>query len=192
MLFRLQTIILAGGFLAEVCIAESQFLYYSGDRLVKTNGTQPVRFHGNPIGTIELAEVAESGAIQLMSEGHHFGQYDWVLTAQNNGSWEYRPGRKEKRGNVALQQRQTGSALFEYSGNFLTGLLFASTFPLSSTMSSGNVNLGGEADVMDWFWSDSAGGDVDFTLNDIFVTAIDAVSDSVEDIFFDALTLFFL
>ncbi|KAM6480441.1 hypothetical protein HDV62DRAFT_110813 [Trichoderma sp. SZMC 28011] len=93
---------------AVTCLAlpsgQTRYEYYTNGTLLPIPDVfSPIKLNGIPIGTNELHPSSANGTTHLLTDGHHFGHKDWVLSGRNGISWEYRPDLKRDLPKRAVQ-----------------------------------------------------------------------------------------
>jgi hypothetical protein len=167
--------------------ASPEFHYRTedGKTLNRPTASRPVTFNGVAIGTTELNKTAESGAIHLLEDGHHFFHKGWYLSDSAAGIpvWQYLPDRQNSSSDSQPKKRQSG---YEFDASFSNGL------QLELDLSSWNMQWRTLPLVEEINWSTNWPGSFALDLFDdgAFVASSTSLIGDLADIFFNALEFF--
>ncbi|KAL6793242.1 hypothetical protein GGI42DRAFT_151337 [Trichoderma sp. SZMC 28013] len=176
---------------AATCLAlpsgPTQYQYYINGTLLPTPDVfSPIKLNGIPIGTEELHPSSVNGTVHLLTDGHHFGHEDWVLSGRNGLSWEYRPDLKHHQA-----KRQSG-AQGSYTYVASDGIQRSVTFTADDTGFIAHAsNYASTQTSLQWEYSNESS--TRFIL-ELAGSAVETVTDILEgdltNIFFNALEIF--
>jgi hypothetical protein len=172
--------------------ASPEFHYRTedGKTLNRPTASRPVIFNGVAIGTTELNKTAESGAIHLLEDGHHFFHKGWYLSDSAAGTpvWQYLPDRQNSTSDSQLKRGRpegilTGSYI-ESPGSQIVEIQLpfdeydAYYYPISL------------AEEISWSTDWSGSFALDLFDNGSFVASSTSLIGDLADIFFNALEFF--
>lgn len=143
-----------------------------------------MKLNGIPIGTKELHPSSVNGTIHLLTDGHHFGHEDWVLSGRNGISWEYRPDLKHGLTKRAVQ----GFYNFEGSAGIVRTVTYTAD---NSGFVATPFNYASTQTSLQWeFLNESHGKFIIEFASTVVETVTDILECDLTNIFFNALEIF--
>jgi hypothetical protein len=190
-LVALSAAVVPAATLVIAAASDQAYVYYTGVKEVKTlSPSIPVKFNGVPIHTLEL-NASDTYNYHNLSSGHHFGHRGWLLSATDGGRWEYNPNRAQ----AANKQKRQSDESITFTSVVITSdggsaQSFADVSFSTGSEQAFSTDFGiAEASSFDWV-DEALDATFDFFFDGDFVTASEALSGALDDIFLTAWAIF--